>query len=204
MTWTQKTRIFRLTSLLLLYPAEDKTAFYARIEAVYSALTLMPESRAAQLLQNMLSRWQAVSLETLCEEYVLTFDFAEGSCLYLTAHEFGDNRSRGEAMVELHQMYRAGGFVQATAELPDYLPMLLEFLSLFGEDPQTQALQERLALMCHRVLSHMQQNGLFNGVFLALVTVLPKVEYGDETTAFPNREPADTDDLPYPLQHQIL
>ena len=62
-------------------------------------------------------------------EYVETFDRGRSRSLYLYEHVHGESRERGPAMVELAQIYRARGFEIATVELPDYLPLFLEFLA---------------------------------------------------------------------------
>ena len=63
------------------------------------------------------------------ERYVDLFDRGRALSLHLFEHLHGESRDRGAAMVELKQLYEAGGFELATAELPDYLPVVLEYLS---------------------------------------------------------------------------
>ena len=63
------------------------------------------------------------------ERYVAVFDRGRATSLNLFEHLHGDSRDRGQAMVELKQMYERAGFRLATSELPDHLPVLLEYLS---------------------------------------------------------------------------
>jgi len=69
--------------------------------------------------------------------YVETFDRGRSRSLYLFEHVHGESRDRGEAMVELLQAYREAGYDIAVRELPDYVPLFLEFLSML---PAEQAL----------------------------------------------------------------
>jgi nitrate reductase delta subunit len=65
----------------------------------------------------------------LQQEYVDTFDRGRACALHLFEHVHGDSRDRGQAMVDLVDVYREAGYTIAVAELSDYLPLFLEFLS---------------------------------------------------------------------------
>ena len=66
--------------------------------------------------------------------YVDAFDFSKQCSLHLTYHVHGDRRQRGLAMLKLKQAYRAAGFEPPGDELPDYLPLMLEFAALAPDD----------------------------------------------------------------------
>ncbi|MBN3757078.1 nitrate reductase molybdenum cofactor assembly chaperone [Paraburkholderia sp. Tr-20389] len=66
---------------------------------------------------------------TLQENYVALFDRGRATSLYLFEHVHGESRDRGQAMVDLLRMYDAHGLHLAAGELPDYLPVFLEYLS---------------------------------------------------------------------------
>jgi nitrate reductase delta subunit len=66
-------------------------------------------------------------------EYVETFDFDRRASLYLTFHVYGDRRQRGLELVRLKRRYAEAGFGLADTELPDYLPVVLEFAALAPE-----------------------------------------------------------------------
>ena len=63
------------------------------------------------------------------ERYVDLFDRGRALSLHLFEHLHGESRDRGEAMVELKQIYERAGFELSARELPDYLPVVLEYLS---------------------------------------------------------------------------
>lgn len=102
-----------------------------------------------------IERLRATDLFDAQATYVDTFDRGRSRSLYLFEHLHGESRDRGEAMVELRQVYRRAGLDIAIRELPDYLPLFLEFLStLPGEQalawleetgPLLQRLHARLA-----------------------------------------------------------
>jgi nitrate reductase delta subunit len=77
-----------------------------------------------------LSYLAETSLIQLQETYTATFDLNPATCLNLTYHKWGDARERGSALVDFHHLYHNGGYEAASRELPDYLPMILEFLSV--------------------------------------------------------------------------
>ena len=61
--------------------------------------------------------------------YVALFDHSRSLSLHLYEHSHGESRDRGQAMVDLLNHYRANGLDLGTSELPDFLPLFLEFLS---------------------------------------------------------------------------
>lgn len=138
----------------------------------------------------------------LAAQYVATFDLDEPAALYLTAHEFGDSRQRGPALLALRQMLRAGGFAPVDGELPDYLPLLLEFLAHVPADGDTDGLEQRLAAVSDRIRRRLTQDSCYEPVFRALLVLLPAIPPGDDDSRFPQREHADTGVMPYPLRYE--
>ena len=59
-----------------------------------------------------------------------TFDLRKRCALYLTYYRYGDTRKRGMAMLSFKAVYRAAGFEPSDSELPDYLPLVLDFAAL--------------------------------------------------------------------------
>jgi nitrate reductase delta subunit len=112
----------KLLSLLLQYPEGELLAARADLCEL-----------AGEDLRGFARWWRDTPAPELQERYVQTFDFSRRSCLYLTYHTFGDRRQRGMALLALKQRYRAAGFEVGDAELPDYLPLVLEFASLAPE-----------------------------------------------------------------------
>lgn len=119
---------FKALSALLSYPTADLQSAIPEIRAVLQDEGLVGPHRLAAL--EPLFHWLAEhDLYEAEETYVLLFDRARTLSLNLFEHVHGESRDRGGAMVDLLETYRAGGFDLTGPELPDHLPVLLEFLS---------------------------------------------------------------------------
>lgn len=121
-------KTFKAFSLLLSYPTADLQAAIPAITGLLQAEGLIGPARQrslAVLLQDLAEG----DLYDLQERYVVLFDRSRTLSLNLFEHIHGESRDRGGAMVDLLEMYRAGGFDLDGSELPDHLPVLLEYLS---------------------------------------------------------------------------
>lgn len=126
---------YRALALLLRYPTE------AVREAAPEALEIL---RADDNLPTAIKRALARLCDEICagevfdaqERYVWLFDRNRSLCLNLYEHIHGESRDRGEAMVALAELYRAHDLHLSANELPDFLPVFLEFLSTL---PDAQA-----------------------------------------------------------------
>ncbi len=116
--------VYKLCSLLLQYPDDELLGAAGELR---DAVRGLPRSRAADALGEFLDWWTGCDPLALAEHYVQSFDLDKRSGLYLTFYGKGDRRERGMALVRLKQMYRACGLPLEGSELPDYLPVMLEF-----------------------------------------------------------------------------
>lgn len=120
----------KLISLLLQYPDEELVRGLNEIEAAVSEL----ESESARkMCTDLLDHLRRTPLIQVQEEYTRTFDLDPSMCLNLSHQKWGDDRERGSGLAALSGLYRAAGFEMSTGELPDYLPLVLEFLSVCPE-----------------------------------------------------------------------
>jgi len=119
---------YRALALLLRYPDADVQALApAALEAIEAeALVPAPIRRA---LARLASELAGGDLYDLQERYVWLFDRTRSLSLNLYEHVHGETRERGPAMVGLLALYRGRGLELSAAELPDHLPVFLEFLS---------------------------------------------------------------------------
>ena len=115
-------------SVLLSYPTIELQKDASRI-----AQQIMTDQRldvaTLEALTPFIASLSADDIYDLQERYVMLFDRSRTLSLNLFEHVHGESRDRGGAMVSLLETYRDGGFEPATSELPDHLPVLLEFLS---------------------------------------------------------------------------
>lgn len=118
----------RALAALLGYPHPELRAALPEIAAVLRAAPRLPPANRAALMALIDEIASGDQLDAE-ERYVALFDRGRATSLNLFEHLHGDARDRGQAMVELKRMYEAAGFILATRELPDHLPVLLEYLS---------------------------------------------------------------------------
>lgn len=133
-------RSLKALSLLLNYPTLELQLAMPEIGAVLASETrLTALNRRA--LRPLVERLRQGDLYDLQETFVALFDRSRTLSMNLFEHVHGESRDRGGAMVSLLETYRDGGFEPATSELPDHLPVLLEFLSTrpFAEAQETLA-----------------------------------------------------------------
>ncbi len=116
-----------LISAALTYPDD---ALAAERPAIAEAVRDLPPSPARDALLGFMGWWAAEPADALRRRYVETFDFSRRSGLDLTYYTHGDRRQRGLALLELRRRYEAAGLEADGPELPDHLPVVLEFATL--------------------------------------------------------------------------
>lgn len=141
----------KLASLLLQYPRPELQAAAA---AVREAELAPASGRQAQRLREFGAWYAATPLAELERLYVDAFDFTKQCSLHLTYHVHGDRRQRGVAMLRLKEGYRAAGLEPPGDELPDFLPLMLEFAAFAPGDAGRALLEE------HRVAIELVRAGL--------------------------------------------
>jgi nitrate reductase delta subunit len=128
----------RVLSALLRYPDEAVQQAAPVFSAVLAEDGLLtPDQRAA--LAPLIERLAHDDLLDAQEAYVVLFDRGRALSLHLFEHVHGESRDRGQAMVDLRDRYEAQGLEIQAKELPDYLPLFLEYLSVL---PPAQAAEE--------------------------------------------------------------
>lgn len=144
----------RALSALLGYPSAELQENIGEIRAVLRQEQALPR-KALERLEPLLQSFEREELLDLQADYSELFDRSRSLSLHLFEHVHGDSRERGQAMIDLGQHYIDHGFAIEAAELPDFVPLFLEFLSC--SDPVEahgwlnepahvfQALEERLA-----------------------------------------------------------
>ncbi len=129
-------KTLKAIGLLLSYPESEWVAeLPAVLEMVRREAALSPEALAE--MEALARRIGGQDLIEAQEAYVALFDRSRPLSLYLFEHVHGESRDRGQAMVDLQETYRARGMEPTANELPDYLPLFLEFLSVL---PRSEAL----------------------------------------------------------------
>jgi nitrate reductase delta subunit len=119
---------FKVLAALLVYPEQELIDSLDEMAAVLAAEGALPEVER-RALEALMADLSSADLMDAQARYVALFDQSRSLSLHLYEHSHGESRDRGQAMVNLLQHYRANGLEPGTSELPDFLPLFLEFLS---------------------------------------------------------------------------
>jgi nitrate reductase molybdenum cofactor assembly chaperone NarJ/NarW len=126
---------YRVLSALLDYPDDDLLLHLSEIASVARRL---PDSDIKTAVEEFLAYLGGHAAIQLQENFTAAFDMRSDTTLNLTYHAYGDNEKRAAALARLQHMYDAAGWQRIGGELPDYLPLLLEFLAIHPR-PETAA-----------------------------------------------------------------
>ncbi|HSN00774.1 MAG TPA: nitrate reductase molybdenum cofactor assembly chaperone [Rudaea sp.] len=119
--------LLKLIGVLVDYPQDELWQHGDELLAA-AADPALPVPRRAALAEFVRALLGADPLDAQ-DRWLSTFDRGRAMSLLLFEHIHGESRDRGQAMVDLIAAYRKHGFELAAKELPDYLPLLLEYLS---------------------------------------------------------------------------
>jgi nitrate reductase delta subunit len=121
-------QLLKVLARVLEYPTEELQASKDALVAAVLEDSRLPRQNKEQLLRgiDLLCNGDLLDVQ---ENYVGTFDKGRATSLLLFEHVHGESRDRGQAMVDLMEEYRRNGLEIDARELPDYLPLFLEYLS---------------------------------------------------------------------------
>ena len=165
-------KTFKVLSLLLCYPESDWLAALPELEAALTDEAGLNSDATAQLkpLFDLLGGTRLIELQ---ENYVATFDRNPSHSLHLFEHIHGESRDRGSAMIDLLEEYWKYDFDASAAELPDYVPLFLEFLSLLPADEALALLGDAVHVLA-TIGRKLDANGSpYATVFQVLEALLP-------------------------------
>ncbi|PZX45532.1 respiratory nitrate reductase chaperone NarJ [Roseinatronobacter thiooxidans] len=186
-------KTYHALSALLTYPTPELQAAVPEIAQILLQEGLLKPDHFAKL-EPLLTELETGDIYDLQERYVLQFDRARTLSLNLFEHIHGESRDRGGAMVDLLETYRAGGFDLVGPELPDHLPVLLEFLS-------TQSLDQARAILAdagHIIVALAERLARRESVYapvMAAIVTLAQVETSPEAEALLSEKDDDPEDL---------
>ena len=140
------TRTWRALGALLSYPTQELQAATAEIAAVLADEAIVPAKQRAAI-DKLLTEISTTDIYELQERYFTLFDRSRTLSLHLFEHVHGESRDRGQAMADLIALYDSHGLEMTAGELPDFLPLFLEFLSLLPDTEARALLAEPAAIL---------------------------------------------------------
>lgn len=162
-------QIYKVLSALLEYPEQELLDNLAEIAQVVEESVQLEDSEKAAI-QKFIGHLADTALTQLQIDYVDTFDRIPEHSLHLTHHLFGDesDRNRGPALIDLGEMFKDYGVKTVTNELPDYLPLILEFAAYLDESEATVFLSD-----VNKVLSILAANlTKANSCYAPLISII--------------------------------
>jgi nitrate reductase molybdenum cofactor assembly chaperone NarJ/NarW len=163
-------RTYRALGALLTYPtAELIEALPEIIEAI--AAEKIVDQKHLEALQRLSAELQGQDLMDLQDFYVRLFDRTRSMSLHLYEHLHGEARERGQAMVRLQTLYRFHGFSHTGSELPDFLPLFTEFLSLMPDRTARTILSDAAPVIEALHQRAVEKGTGYAAVFAALVSL---------------------------------
>jgi nitrate reductase delta subunit len=161
----QKT--LKALSILLQYPSEEL------VEAARDVIDVVVDdgvasSAALEALDSLGDYLTQGDLMNLQEEYVVLFDRTRAFSLHLFEHVHGESRDRGQAMVDLLEHYAEHGMQLRARELPDYLPLYLEFLSTLPAAEARAMLADPVTIIAVLGRRLLERGSPYAGVFAVL------------------------------------
>lgn len=171
-------KTYKILSLFISYPDKDLQDFLYEGIGELRKEGLLGEDIienldefATHFTKEDIIDWQA--------HYVNLFDTSRKTSLYIFEHLKGDSKDRGSAMTDLMDFYKENGLVLSERELPDYLPVFLEFLSELDREKASELLSQPVNVI-GRICSALKENGNIYRHVLEAVLSLSAVSPDDE------------------------
>jgi len=168
-------RILKVISLLLGYPQAETLAHLDEVAEAIRAEARLPEALRERLLE-LVEHLRAGDLIDLQQTYVGLFDRGRQLSLHLFEHVHGESRDRGQAMVDLMTLYRRHGFALGVRELPDYIPLFLEYCAHRPEAEARELLGDAMPILALIGARLAERGSRYHVLFEALAALV-----GDET-----------------------
>jgi nitrate reductase molybdenum cofactor assembly chaperone NarJ/NarW len=182
--------VLRAFSALLSYPRDELVQALPELAgAVRTSPLVAPRERLGLLaLIDQLAQGERLEME---ERYVELFDRGRATSLNLFEHLHGEGRERGDAMVELKRIYEHAGFELSSRELPDYLPVVLEYLSCRDLAEAKAILSDCAHILKKLAIALVARRTTYAAVLQALLVIAGE-EIVDVASVPPAREKPET------------
>jgi len=161
---------YQALAQLLAYPSDATQALCADIVRVVKGEGLVPPA-LSERIAGLAGEIASADLYEAQERYIDLFDRSRALSLNLYEHVHGESRERGQAMAALIELYRSRGLELEARELPDYLPVFLEFLSTLTQPEAASFLAEAVHVLEALSERLKKRESAYRAVFDALVAL---------------------------------
>jgi nitrate reductase delta subunit len=187
-------RSLKALSALLTYPTAELQQASGEISEAIENDTAIPVSVRNQL-HRLLTELATGDLYDLQERYVLLFDRTRSLSLHLFEHVHGESRDRGQAMIDLKAQYEAHNLFMSAAELPDFVPLFIEYLSLLPAREACETLGQPAHIFAAIAERLRKRKSSYEAVFRALVALSAAKPKDEEVSALLTLPDPDATDL---------
>jgi nitrate reductase delta subunit len=160
----------RALAALLGYPSAELKENAGEIRKVLRSDGVLPLTELSRL-EPLLSSFETIELLDLQSAYSELFDRSRSLSLHLFEHVHGDSRERGQAMIDLGQQYIESGFLLEASELPDFVPVFLEYASCLPPQDASEMLGQPAHVFAALAERLDKRDALYGAVFHALVAL---------------------------------
>ncbi len=187
-------RTLKALSALLTYPTAKLVQAAGEISEALDKDRRVPASVRDQL-HRLLNEMASSDLYDLQERYVLLFDRTRSLSLHLFEHVHGESRDRGQAMIDLKSQYEAAGLFMDVSELPDFLPLFLEYVATRPAAEAAESLGQPAHIFAAIAERLRKRRSSYEAVFRALVAIAATKPTEEEVSALLQLPDPDADDL---------
>jgi nitrate reductase molybdenum cofactor assembly chaperone NarJ/NarW len=184
---------FKVLSALLNYPTAELVRAVPELRDVVAGEGIVA-GNACHALDLLLDDIASGDLYDLQERYVLLFDRTRSLSLHLFEHVHGESRDRGQAMIDLKTLYESNGLTISATELPDFLPLFLEYLSTRPPAEAAETLGQTVHILSSLAERLAKRASPYQAAFqalLAIATAKPKDAEVAELLQEPDPDPTD-------------
>jgi nitrate reductase delta subunit len=164
------TKTFKALSALLAYPTAELQAAACECRDAIAAERLLPHAVRRQL-DGLIDEIATRDLYDLQERYIQLFDRTRSLSLHLFEHVHGESRDRGQAMIDLKAQYEQSGLSISAAELPDFVPLFLEYLSMVPLDEACEVLGQPAHILAGLAERLRQRKSPYESAFRAIIAL---------------------------------
>ncbi len=167
-------KTFKALGILLWYPHEE---WLGGIDSLCSLIEQekLVSDEDVKAIRAFASQLRIQDIFDVQEAYVDTFDRVRSLSLHLFEHVHGESRDRGQAMVDLAEIYKKQGFSLAKSELPDYLPVFLEYLSSLSKEEALEMLADPSHVLVALGKRLAERGSPYSAVFNCLIRLAGRV-----------------------------